>query len=67
MSFTCPVCRMTSHHPEDERQGYCGNCHDFTGEKTRWEALGEAAGISDRVEVPCKWKRRRGTIPAAAS
>jgi len=22
---------MTSHHPEDEKHGYCGNCHDFTG------------------------------------
>jgi hypothetical protein len=30
MSFTCPRCGMTSHHPEDERHGYCGNCHDFT-------------------------------------
>ena len=30
MSFTCPRCGMTSHHPKDEEQGYCGNCHDFT-------------------------------------
>lgn len=30
MSFTCPRCSRTSHHPEDERHGYCGNCHDFT-------------------------------------
>ena len=30
MSFTCPKCHMTSHHPEDERHGYCGNCHEFT-------------------------------------
>jgi hypothetical protein len=22
---------MTSHHPEDEKHGYCGNCHEFTG------------------------------------
>lgn len=21
---------MTSFHPEDVRQGYCGNCHDWT-------------------------------------
>lgn len=28
--FTCPHCGMTSHHPEDARHGYCGNCHDFT-------------------------------------
>jgi hypothetical protein len=30
MSFTCPRCGKTSHHPEDARHGYCGNCHDFT-------------------------------------
>jgi anti-sigma regulatory factor (Ser/Thr protein kinase) len=23
---------MTSHHPTDYEQGYCGNCHAFTGE-----------------------------------
>jgi hypothetical protein len=31
VSFTCPRCLMTSYHPEDERHGYCGHCHDFTG------------------------------------
>lgn len=30
MVFTCPVCKATSHHPEDVRHGYCGNCHAFT-------------------------------------
>lgn len=29
-SFTCPRCQRTSYHPEDIRQGYCGNCHDWT-------------------------------------
>lgn len=29
--FTCPDCAMTSMHPEDLRQGYCGNCQAFTG------------------------------------
>jgi len=23
---------MTSHHPDDIREGYCGNCHDWTVE-----------------------------------
>lgn len=32
-SFTCPKCGMTSYHPEDVRQGYCGSCHEFTGEQ----------------------------------
>lgn len=31
-SFTCPVCGMTSPHPDDVANGYCGNCHAFTGE-----------------------------------
>lgn len=30
MAFTCPVCKATSHHPDDERHGYCGKCHAFT-------------------------------------
>lgn len=29
--FTCPQCGMTSHHPKDVEEGYCGNCHAFTG------------------------------------
>lgn len=34
MSFTCPVCLRTSHNPHDEREGYCGVCHDWTRGKT---------------------------------
>lgn len=30
-SITCPVCHMTSYNPNDIREGYCGNCHDWTG------------------------------------
>lgn len=29
--FTCPLCGMTSHNPKDAREGYCGNCHRWTG------------------------------------
>jgi hypothetical protein len=29
-SITCPRCGMTSHNPNDVREGYCGNCHDWT-------------------------------------
>jgi hypothetical protein len=28
-SFTCPVCHLTSYHPEDIKNRYCGNCHEF--------------------------------------
>lgn len=31
MSFTCPRCGRTSHHPVDEAEGYCGACHEWTG------------------------------------
>jgi uncharacterized C2H2 Zn-finger protein len=31
-TFTCPRCGMTSAHPKDVEQGYCGNCHDWTGQ-----------------------------------
>lgn len=34
-AFTCPRCSRTSHHPEDLRQGYCGACHDWTGDAAR--------------------------------
>jgi len=29
MAFTCPRCFKTSHNPNDERERYCGNCHQF--------------------------------------
>jgi hypothetical protein len=28
-SITCLICWLTSYHPEDVRQLYCGNCHRF--------------------------------------
>jgi len=31
LSFTCPRCGMTSYNLNDVREGYCGNCHDWTG------------------------------------
>lgn len=34
-SITCPKCRMTSHHPEDVRQRFCGNCHAFVDDQGR--------------------------------
>ena len=31
----CPRCRWVSFNPDDIREGYCGNCHDWTGEPLR--------------------------------
>jgi hypothetical protein len=33
-SFTCPRCSRTTYHPTDIAEGYCGNCHDWTGSRT---------------------------------
>jgi hypothetical protein len=33
-SFTCPRCDRTSYHPDDQRAGYCGACHHYTGDTT---------------------------------
>jgi hypothetical protein len=30
MSWTCPRCAATSHHPADEANRYCGACHTFS-------------------------------------
>lgn len=32
-SITCPRCGRTSYNPNDIREGYCGNCHDWTSAK----------------------------------
>lgn len=31
-SFTCPVCQAVSYNPDDIKVGYCGRCHDWTGQ-----------------------------------
>lgn len=32
-TFTCPKCGRTSHHSKDVEFGYCGACHEFTGDE----------------------------------
>lgn len=32
MSYVCPVCLRESHHPMDERYGYCSACQGYTRE-----------------------------------
>lgn len=29
MSFTCPDCLWTSHHPQDRQNLFCGHCHRY--------------------------------------
>jgi len=30
--ITCPCCQLTSHHPDDAANGYCGRCHWWTSD-----------------------------------
>lgn len=32
--IVCPRCGMVSYHPDDIAAGYCGKCHDWTGQPT---------------------------------
>jgi hypothetical protein len=45
-AITCARCRLTSHHPKDVENRYCGNCHIFhevdsmrTLDQIYWDAL----------------------------
>ena len=35
VAFECPRCGAVSHNPTDVAEGYCGRCHDWTGERKR--------------------------------
>jgi hypothetical protein len=45
-SFTCPRCARTSHQPEDIKYGYCGACHDWTGDQVLAELRKVAAAAA---------------------
>ena len=47
-NITCPKCGMTSYHPVDIKEGYCDQCHDWTGAKTRFD-LNLAVGALQAV------------------
>lgn len=51
MAFTCPACGMTSHHPTDAAEGYCGNCHDWTARPATDELAAAIAAVPP-VETP---------------
>jgi len=38
-SITCPRCGMTSYSRDDVREGYCGNCHDWTSHRFGGDGL----------------------------
>lgn len=41
MSYTCPYCGITSQHPRDEAERYCGRCHRFEGDSEAIAAVVE--------------------------
>lgn len=55
MSITCPKCWRTSYHPTDEAEGYCGNCHEFTGRPDgdqRHSSSSTPAGQERKMRMP---------------
>jgi len=42
-SITCLICGLTSHHPEDVRQRYCGRCHCFHDDRAMRDEAERAA------------------------
>lgn len=46
--ITCPRCGMTSSNPNDVREGYCGNCHDWTTPEPRDS---DTRVITGRIDV----------------
>jgi hypothetical protein len=57
MSITCPKCSMTSYHPEDEAQGYCGNCHEFTSPSPYDRALQKMSWDTHYIEQAKKARK----------
>lgn len=51
-SITCPQCKMTSYHPEDIKQKYCGNCHQFHSEMKIDEVVVVAMPKGDMPNPP---------------
>lgn len=39
-SITCPKCGFTSFNPNDVRERYCGNCHDWISDNPTTVRLG---------------------------
>lgn len=49
-SIKCLKCNLTSHHPDDVKELYCGNCKHFHGD-IRWEGTGTC--FDDALDFLC--------------
>jgi hypothetical protein len=47
-AFTCPRCCRVSQHPADITAGYCGACHDWTGDTPALRMISDTADRSLR-------------------
>lgn len=72
-SIACPRCGMTSHNPNDVRERYCGNCHDWIADTptvrlgarldeyiAEAQRTGRAAGVTFTAEGILESLRRQG-------
>lgn len=69
-SFTCPVCGAQSWNPNDVRYGYCGRCHEFTGDRSLTRLLSgpeTAQDAADSTESTRKPARTRRWFPQRRS
>jgi hypothetical protein len=62
-SVTCSQCPFTSYNPHNIRDGYCGNCHDWTGVPAGAITPGMQAviDIEERLLYPAWYDRLRFT------
>lgn len=71
-SITCPECGMTSWNPNDVRESYCGNCHDWTRElpevRRRLRAAEDPAlhSVADLTDDTLLWLLANHWRPPAA-
>lgn len=43
--FDCPRCRRVSQNPNDIAAGYCGACHDWTGDEPLLRIISDSGGL----------------------
>jgi hypothetical protein len=55
-STTCPRCGLTSWHPVDVREGFCGNCHGWTSRPDLDDPKGHPMTEQQHPD-PAWWKR----------
>lgn len=57
-SFVCPRCGAISHQATDANEGYCNECHDFTGDEAEQLAMLPALNRAELNELAAALHRR---------